>query len=179
MITVKRIDAASALLDAVIALHRTDGQNLGMFPKGAFQEYARAKWILVAVGDDGFCVGYLLYREAKERAIIAHLCVRRDSRAKGVGRSLVEKLKADTKHLRGIGLYCRRDYEARAAWPCYGFAPVGTKRGRGADGAELEFWWLDHNHADLFSLAAASQPETKLRVVLDANAFYDLHERNR
>ena len=150
MITIRTIGTDSALLDAVIALHATDGHNLGMFPKGAFQEHARKKWILVALDDHGACLGYLLYRQAKERATIVHLCVRRDSRSKGVGRDLVERLKTETKHLRGIGLYCRRDYEATAAWPRYGFAPVATKRGRGADGAELEFWWLDHNDADLF-----------------------------
>jgi predicted nucleic acid-binding protein/GNAT superfamily N-acetyltransferase len=178
MIRIERIDADSRFLQAVIALHRSDGKNLGMFPKGAFLEHANSRWILVAHDDNDKCLGYLLYREAKERATIVHLCVRLESRSKGVGRALVDMLKADTKHLRGIGLYCRRDYEARAAWPRYGFAPVGTKRGHGADGAELEFWWLDHNHADLFSVAAANQPETKLRVVIDANVFYDLHERN-
>jgi GNAT superfamily N-acetyltransferase/predicted nucleic acid-binding protein len=178
MVTIEPIDADSPLLEAVITLHRSCGQNLGMFPRGAFVEHACSKWILVAHEEKGNCLGYLLYREAKERATIVHLCVRPESRSKGVGRALIERLKADTKHLRGIGLYCRRDYEARAAWPRYGFAPVGTKRGRGADGAELEFWWLDHNHPDLFSLAAASQPESKLRVVIDANVFYDLYERH-
>ena len=110
--------------------------------------------------------------------MIARLCVRREARRHGIGRMVVEQLKAETKHLRGIGLHCRRDYEARSAWARYGFAPVATKRGRGADGAELEFWWLDHNHADLFSFAAVNQPQTKLQVVIDANIFFDLHERN-
>ncbi len=149
-----------------------------MFPKGAFLEHANSRWILVAHDDKGGCLGYLLYREARGRAMIAHLCVRQESRSRGIGRALVERLKADTKHLRGIGLYCRRDYGARAAWPRYGFAPVSAKRGRGSDGGELEFWWLDHNHADLFSLAAAKQPQARLRVVIDANVFYDLYERN-
>src|SRR6267142_6494223 len=177
-ITIKRIDATSSLLEAVISLHGSDGRELGMFPRGAFTEHAERKWILIAHDESESLLGYLLYREAKQRAMIVHVCVRRDCRFKGVGRGLIEKLKSDTRHLRGIGLWCRRDYEARSAWPRYGFAPIATKRGRGADGAELEFWWLDHNHADLFSIAAATQSDTKVRAVIDANVFYDLYERN-
>ncbi len=149
-----------------------------MFPKGAFQEHAAERLILLALTDAGECVGYLLYRVARERAAVVHLCVRSDFRRKGVAKALVDRLKSDTKHLRGIGLYCRRDYEVYAAWPKFGFAAVAAKRGRGSDGAELEFWWLDHNQPDLFSLDASSAvAEAKLRVVIDANVFYDLHER--
>lgn len=150
-----------------------------MFPKGAFQERAAARQILLAINNSGECVGYLLYRVARERAIIVHLCVRSDSRRQGVARSLVNTLKSDTKHLRGIGLHCRRDYDANSSWPQYGFVVVASKRGRGADGAELEYWWLDHNHPDLFSFdASTAVAEAKLRVVVDANVFYDLHQRN-
>src|SRR5260221_13639722 len=85
----------------------------------------------------------------RQNSGIAHLCVGLHRRCRGVGKALVEKLKAQPKHLRGMRLWCRRDYQARAAWPNYGFAPILTKRGRGAGGAELEFWWPDHNHADL------------------------------
>jgi GNAT superfamily N-acetyltransferase/predicted nucleic acid-binding protein len=149
-----------------------------MFPKGAFEEHATARLILLALSEANECVGYLLYRIARERAAIVHLCVRADFRRKGVARALVDELKSATKHLRGIGLYCRRDYDANSAWPQFGFVVVAAKRGRGSDGAELEYWWLDHNHPDLFSLDISNTAEAKLRVVIDANVFYDLHERN-
>lgn len=178
MIKIEAIAADSPHLATVMALHRADGRNLGMFPKGAFQEHAAERLILLALTDAGECVGYLLYRVARERAAVVHLCVRLDFRRKGVAQALVDRLKSDTKHLRGIGLYCRRDYEVNAAWPKFGFVAVAAKRGRGSDGAELEFWWLDHNHPDLFSLDVSSGvAEAKLRVVIDANVFYDLHER--
>ncbi|MBI3850440.1 MAG: GNAT family N-acetyltransferase [Verrucomicrobia bacterium] len=179
MIKIEAINTDSPHLASVMALHRADGKNLGMFPKGAFQERATEGQILLALTGGGECVGYLLYRIARERAAIVHFCVRADFRGKGAARALVEKLKSETKQLRGVGLYCRRDYEANAAWPKFGFVAVAAKRGRGSDGAELEYWWLDHNHPDLFSFGAASSvAEAKLRVVIDANVFYDLHERN-
>ena len=179
MIKVEKIAVESPHLPTIMALHRANGRNLGMFPKGAFQERAAAQEILVALNGAGECVGYLLFRIARERAAIVHLCVRPDFRRKGVAQSLVTRLKSDTKHLRGIGLYCRRDYEASSSWPRYGFVVVAAKRGRGSDGAELEYWWLDHNHPDLFSFdGSANVAEAKLRVVIDANVFYDLHQRD-
>jgi predicted nucleic acid-binding protein/ribosomal protein S18 acetylase RimI-like enzyme len=178
MIRIERITADSPHLASVMSLHRLDGKNLGMFPKGAFQEHATEGLILLALTESNECAGYLLYRTARERAVIVHLCVRSDYRGKGVARGLVDRLKHDTTHLRGIGLYCRRDYEATLVWPQFGFTVVATKRGRGSDGAELEYWWLDHNQPDLFSLSTSTATEAKLRVVIDANVFYDLHERN-
>lgn len=178
MIRIEPITTDSPHLAKVIALHRLDGKKLGMFPKGAFQDHAVKGLILLALSEVDECVGYLLYRIARGRAAIVHLCVREDYRGKGIARGLVDRLKVDTKHLRGIGLYCRRDYEANSAWPKFGFAAVAAKRGRGSDGAELEYWWLDHNHPDLFSLSASNTTEGKLRVVIDANVFIDLHDRN-
>jgi ribosomal protein S18 acetylase RimI-like enzyme len=139
MFKIETITANSTHVETVMALHRANSRNLGMFPKGAFLERAAAQQILVAVSTDGECVGYLLYRIARERAAIVHLCVRTDFRGTGVARSLVDQLKTLSKHLRGIGLHCRRDYEANAAWPKFGFVVVAAKRGRGNDGAELEY----------------------------------------
>lgn len=179
MFKIETITANSTHVETVMALHRVNSRNLGMFPKGAFLERAAAQQILIAVSTDGECVGYLLYRIARERAAIVHLCVRANFRGKGVARSLVDQLKILSKHLRGIGLYCRRDYEANVAWPKFGFAVVAAKRGRGNDGAELEYWWLDHNHPDLFSPEVpVAGGEPRLRVVIDANVFYDLHQRD-
>jgi len=37
----------------------------------------------------------------------------------------------------------------------------------------LTFWWFDHGHPDLFSIAAHAD-EHRQRVVIDANVFFDL-----
>src|ERR1700690_1513702 len=101
MFKIEPITPDSPHLAAVIALHRIDGKTLGMFPKGAFQEHATERLIMLALSEANECMGYLLYRIARERAAIVHLCVRSDFRRKGVARALVDKLKSATKHLRG------------------------------------------------------------------------------
>ena len=60
MFKIEAITANSTHLESVMALHRVNGRDLGMFPKGAFQERAAEGQILIAVSDDGLCVGYLL-----------------------------------------------------------------------------------------------------------------------
>lgn len=165
-------------LKRVVALHRGNTKTLGFFPLGAFEDHARRRQILIALTPEREFAGYLLYRTSRERATIAHLCVSESHRRKGVSFALVEALKNRTKHLIGIGLHCRRDYDAHKSWPKHGFVAVNSKPGRGRDQAELTFWWFDHKHPDLFTLAEANRTETLLRVAMDANVFYDLHERD-
>src|SRR5436190_61815 len=112
-LTTESIDWPSHRLEAVLALHRADSHRLGFFPKGAFEEYARARQIILALDDYGEVLGYLLYRVAKQRAMIAHLCTASNAREKGVARALVDRLKRVTKPLAGIGLHCRQDYDMR------------------------------------------------------------------
>lgn len=157
-------------------LHRLNAKTLGFFPKGAFEEHAKLRRIIVAFESDGSCLGYLLFRIGRGRASIVHLCVSNVARGKGVARLLVDQLKLETKSLEGIGLYCRRDYEADHLWSKLGFEAASAKTGRGKDVAELTFWWFSHGHDDLFSRMAEPDP-VRQRVVIDANVFYDLHTR--
>lgn len=159
-----------------MALHRLNAKTLGFLPRGAFEEHARLRQIIVALDSDDNCLGYLLYRVARGRASIVHLCVADAARGKGVARLLVDRLKQETKLLEGIGLYCRRDYEATHLWSKLGFEAANAKTGRGKDLAELTFWWFSHGHEDLFSRVAEPDP-IRQRVVIDANVFYDLHTR--
>lgn len=168
----------SEQLAPVAALYRKDSKTLGFFPFGAFEDHARKRQVFVAQTATGECAGYLLYRVAKNRASIVHLCVADACRGKGVGAALIDRLKLETKHLAGIGLYCRRDFEAHDKWPRYGFVAKNAKRGRGRDQAELTFYWIDHNHPDLFSRAEQEHDEDRLVVVMDSNVFFDLHERS-
>jgi len=123
-------------------LHRLNAKTLGFLPKDAFEEHARLRQIIVALGSDCNCLGYVLYRVARGRASIVHLCAADAARGKGVGRLLVDRLKQETKSLEGIGLYCRRDYEATYLWSKLGFEATHAKPGRGKDLAELTFWWF-------------------------------------
>jgi GNAT superfamily N-acetyltransferase/predicted nucleic acid-binding protein len=159
-----------------VALHRLNSKTLGFLPTGAFEEHARLRQIIVAL-DGHELLGYSLYRIARGRAAIVHLCVSTKARGRGVARALVERLKQETKSLEGIRLLCRRDYDINHIWSKFGFEAVNSKAGRGKDGAELTYWWFNHGHPDLFSRESEPDP-VRQRVVIDANVFYDLHSRD-
>jgi GNAT superfamily N-acetyltransferase/predicted nucleic acid-binding protein len=175
-IEVQRLTFPSLLLGRVMSLHRLHSKTLGYLPVGAFEENAKGGRILVALTQNSL-LGYLLYRVARGRAAIVHLCVSKEARGRGVARLLVERLKNDTKSLEGIGLFCRRDYDINHIWSKFGFEAVSSKAGRGRDGEELTFWWFGHGHEDLFSRVSESDP-ARQRVVIDANVFYDIHTRD-
>ena len=156
-------------------LSRCYGANsatLGYLPDGAFVDHANQRHILGVVNSSNECVGYLLYRTSKGKATIAHLCISGCARRKGYAKELVNHLITITKHLRGIGLRCRRDFPIYNVWPKFGFAAIKEVYGRAADGSELTYFWLNHNHPDLFS----QETTNILDSVIDANVFVDLVE---
>jgi len=166
----------SPLLEEVIKLHNASKARLGPFPRGAFEDHARQKVILAAVTSENYVAGYLLYRKSitKNRATIVHLTRSDRFKSKGIARLLVDALKEKTRHLFGINLSCRRDYDIAGMWQNFGFTVRHTKRGRGRNGASLDCWWFDHKHEDLFSQAAQDISPDQIQVVIDANVFYDL-----
>ena len=174
--TIERLTVPTPHLECVMALHRRNAKTLGFFPKGAFEEHARLRQIIVAISRNGECLGYLLYRIARGRATIVHLCVGELARGTGIARMMVDRLKQETKSHEGIGLRCRRDYDVTHLWSKFGFEAVNSKTGRGRDGAELIYWWFSNGHKDLFSRISEPDP-IRQRVVIDANVFYDLHSR--
>jgi|SRR5665213_77240 len=176
-IRIECIDGSSPHLKAVMDLGTQHADTLGFFPKGAFQEHASRKHIFAALTSQNECLGYLLYRTSGNKATIVHLCANSAVRKRGVARKLVEHLKVETKHLLGIGLYCRRDYSVNDMWPRFGFVAVSSKLGRGHKPSQLTYWWFSHGHADLFSLAAQID-EKKQQVCMDANVFFDLYDES-
>jgi hypothetical protein len=74
-IIIERLGFPTPHLEGVMALHRLNARTLGFLPKGAFEEYAKQQQIIIALTNDGNCLGYLLYRVARGRASIVHLCV--------------------------------------------------------------------------------------------------------
>lgn len=176
-ITVEIVDINSPYLEQVKILGRRYSGTLGMMPEGAFDDYASRECILGAVSRSGNCIGYILYRVTKGRATIAHLCISKDFRGKGVSRVLVDRLVNITKEcgLRGIRLSCRRDYDASKVWPRLGFIPLTDRPGKSLDGTPLTVWWLDHHLPDLFSTDMLPK-DNRLAVIIDANVFFDLND---
>jgi predicted nucleic acid-binding protein/GNAT superfamily N-acetyltransferase len=179
IMTIQEIDQASEHLATVKELGAANAQTLGFFPEGAFDDYARRRQIIVAINESGICVGYLLYRISQDRAIIVHLCVNSSQRTHGVARVLVDYIKKALKDLRGIGLRCRRDYEASKIWHKLGFVALYDQPGRGKVRTDLTYWWFDNGHPTLFSDAILENVKSKLCVVIDANVFFDLHDKVR
>jgi GNAT superfamily N-acetyltransferase/predicted nucleic acid-binding protein len=177
-IHIETIDDASPMLEEVVRLWRANSNLLGFYPEGAFQERARKRQIIVA-RDGQICCGYVLYfTNQRRKAVITHLCVAEGHRGQNVAKRLVGALSDATKDMLGIGLRCRRDYPSWSAWPRLGFVATTETSGRSKDGVELTYFWLAHNHPDLFS-TLRDRREILLDVVIDANVFYDLHDPTR
>jgi len=176
-IKIEKISEGSPHLDTVKDLARKNRNTLGFLPEGAFDQYAKWRQILIAINERNECVGYLLFRVAKtnRKVSITHLCVAKKYRSLGIARKLVENLINSTKHLRGIGLFSRRDYSSNSFWYHMGFMYQAEKLGRGRDQIPLSYYWYPHEQLDLFSWVNQQQLGAKsTKAVLDANVFYDL-----
>lgn len=172
MLSVESIDERSKYLEPVKLLGKKHSRTLGQMPLDAFDDYASQRHIIVA-SKDGACLGYILYRQGKQKVSIAHFCVSEAARGQGVAHVMLDHLIKTTRHLRlrGIFLSCRVDYVATDTWPRLGFQAVSRRRGKSAKGTELVSWALDYGHPDMYSEAAET---TKLKVAIDANIFIDL-----
>lgn len=157
-------------------LWRASAATLGMFPDGAFDEYAKKGTILVAADQCNHCVGYLLYRRTRRHVAIAHLCVSKEARGKGVASRLLQSLVVHVDGAAGISVKCRKDFDANGLWPRLGFQHVGEVPGRGKDQRPVVKWWRPLREETLFSHAATELLETKIPVVLDANVLFDLDD---
>ncbi len=109
-IAIEQIDPTSPHLPTVMALGRANTKTLGFLRDSAFVDYAKRRGILVALAPEGDCIGYVMYRCPRQQITIAHLCIDKLWRGKGVAKRLVEYLSQNHKELYGIGLWCRRDY---------------------------------------------------------------------
>lgn len=127
-VSIFEIDDDSKYLQKVIRLGDANKDTLGFLPHEAFKEAARQRKILVAITPTGTCVGYILYRVVKTKRIaaITHLCVDVQYRGNGIAQQLVEHLKQVTRDLRGISLFCKRDYQSNNFWPNVGFTYIST-----------------------------------------------------
>lgn len=172
----KCIDQNSDYLILVKDLGRRNAATLGFFPEGAFNEYAAKKHIIVAIGVNGEFLGYLLFRitPSRQEASIVHLCIETEKQGQGIAKTLVKELINSTNELRGISLRCRRDFAASKLWPKLNFSAVSESAGKSASGSILTRWWYQHKNVDLFTPLFEKDLTEKLKVVIDANIFYDI-----
>jgi len=178
--TIKTIGSSDPLLDEVIELWSPERKRLGLFPQGAFEDYARKGGIHVAVNAEDSVVGYIAVRISGGWIHVAHLCVAPTFRRTMIASELVEHVAGIAtryQHL-GIRLKCRRDYEATYFWPKVGFHAGSCKAGKGVD-SQLILWIRKNQLVDDLFVSRQTDPSRRL-AVLDANVFYDLdeHEKN-
>ncbi len=120
-------------------------------------------------------MGYVLYRTSKGRSAIVHLCIDPQHRGGGLARLLIDALAERTRHLAGITVRCRRDFDAWPMWQRLGFVVHGEVPAR-AKGKMIGLLRRDHGHPDLFNWRAhAGQEEARLIAAIDMNIFLDLH----
>jgi ribosomal protein S18 acetylase RimI-like enzyme len=134
-IAVAEVKAESPLFPQVIALGNANSRTLGFLPKGAFLDAAVEGRVLAVVDPNQQVVGYVLSRTSDQRAMVVHLCVDPAHRGRRIAKLLVNELVQRSRHLDGLGLWCRSDYAENALWPKLGFQFVRERRGRSIQGS--------------------------------------------
>lgn len=174
-ITIKQIESDNNdSLEQVITLGDSNSSTLGHFPRGAYYEIAKKRWIIIAQRDNKV-IGYLMFRivSTKYSLSITHLCVDKDERSGGLAKQLFDKLLELYGNSFGkITLNCRDDYESAVKfWKRNGFNPKTSRRSRSKDEKHLTTWEYDLNNWDLFSSIRSQREQTAL---LDLNILIDL-----
>lgn len=165
-------------LPKIKSLWRINSATLGYFPEGAFEDHLYRKQVLVAVDQQHDLLGYLLYRITDAKIAIVHLCVATAHRSKGIAKQLMNALVEANVNCIGVGLKCRRDFEASKLWPSLGLVPYYDLIGKSKDGKVLTYWWMDLGHPNLFSSALATSLKENLCIAIDANIFYGFNTDN-
>lgn len=160
----------------VINLGDRNTGHLGHFPKSAYAREAAKGRVIVALDVKGAVLGYVLFRNTRDRAVVQHICVDAPARGHGIGRLLADELKRRTKHLPFIICHCARDYQEIEVWKKLGFVPVGEKRGRGRDQRPLIRLAFDHGHEHLFSSSVNELALSTVVAVMDVNVCLDIQD---
>jgi GNAT superfamily N-acetyltransferase len=177
MTTIETVSASCDLFPEVMKLWRSESATLGFMPRGGFEQAAASKCLIAAIDANRALAGYLLYRRtSRGHAAIVHLCVAPAFRGKGVARGLFDGLKMRCSDSFEVRLRCRRDFRASSLWPKLGFVPVADRAAKGR-GALLTAWRYELAALPLLRVAAEKRDTRALRVVIDANVFFDLDER--
>lgn len=164
----------SELTEGVIALSKRHQQTLGQLPFAAFHEAARQGALVVATVNDAVA-GYILFRVLKRTGavMLTQLCVDDQYAGTGVAQRLVLAVTDRYPTAPGLGLKCRKDYDANSAWPHLGFEARGQSSARARDKI-LIHWWRPINDNTLFTFDPLQEEQPA--AAIDANVFRDLHE---
>jgi predicted nucleic acid-binding protein/predicted GNAT family acetyltransferase len=176
-ITIVKVSLETEYFKRIRELWRMNSSTLGFMPKGGFIDQAQQENILAAISQDKICVGYLMYRISKSnnKAHIIHLCTDNQFRKQGIARKLIEYLIDETKEkqLYSVDFHCRRDYNLDSMWSSFGFIAKLDKPGKSTDGHLLTLWQFEHDVPQLIKLLIEQQNNSKIKVVIDANVFFD------
>lgn len=93
---IRRLDAGD--LDAVDRLMKANSPTLGFLPREALLSYLQKAWVLGAKCGDGSLGAYILFANRTRDVRVAHLCVNREFRGKGLARKLMERLVTDSRN---------------------------------------------------------------------------------
>ncbi len=171
------IDHRHPLLPDIIIMGKQNAKTLGLFPRDAYTDHARKKWIFGAVENEKL-VGYVLFRitHSKQIIYVTQLCVKDECRGKGVAQQLLDQIRTKYGNLfTGIGLSCRQDYAgACRLWEKYGFKAVKNVRSRSKEERYLIKWFYDFGNKNLFS--SSEQPSYKVEALLDSNIIMKLSD---
>ena len=165
-------------VQSVINLWKKNRSTLGLFPKGAFEEHAERGWIIYLLYGDKV-VGYLLYRIAKERAVITHLCVEKNYRGIGGAKKLFEFLRSeiDDGYCRGVEVKCRQDYDMNPLWSKLNFNYIDSVSGRAKNATTLVKWFFHFDIYDFFyDMMPRLSDDDAVWAVLDANVVFKLSQ---
>ncbi len=162
-------------LSKIKSLWRINSATLGFFPDGAFKDHLDRKQVFVALDFERELLGYLLYRISDAKISVVHLCVSSQHRGKGIAKRLMHSVVETNSHCKGVGLKCRRDFEASKLWPNLGLVSYCDLAGKSKDGKMLTYWWMDFGHPSLFSSALDTVLKEKLCIAIDANIFFGFH----
>ncbi len=175
---ISSINHTSKYLSDVIRLGDANKSTLGLFPHDAYIDQASKKWIIIAIDEiTGDLAGYLLYSISRRKMLVSivHLCIDTSYRGNGITKLLFNELKKLTKDgYLGVRVRCRIDYSANKLWPKLGFIAIGEMDGRGKKSTRLTIWKFEYDHPSLFSDALRQNENSKVKVVIDANVFFQL-----
>ncbi len=175
---ISSINHTSKYLNDVISLGDANKHTLGLLPRDAYIDFASKNLIIIATDETtGTLAGYLLYNISRKKMLVSivHLCIDLSYRSKGISRLLFDRLKELTQDgYLGVRVRCRKDYVANKLWPKLDFVTMAEISGRGKKGTTLTVWKFEYNHPSLFSYAFKQNENLKIKVVIDANIFYQL-----
>lgn len=176
MFTVVEVVSGSPHLQTVKLLWRADSDTLGFMPEGGFDEASRRGELVGLLAASGHLVAYVFFRRTNRGQIaIVHLCVAPTARGNGAARVLIQAVRDRAGGSHELRLRCRRDFVANGMWPKLGFVAVAEARGK-ARGAILTVWRCELMQLPLLAALGAATQTDGVRVVIDANVFFDLDD---